>query len=141
MLTENDVIDAVCDYLLLHQYEILLRCATNEKGVDIIARQRNGSGRILIEAKGETSARSGSGRFGKPFDSAQVRDHVANAFYTAARLFGEFHGHGDSVAMAFPDTPLHRKYLEPLESVTGMLKIGVFLVETDHSVRLSALTT
>jgi len=52
VLTENDVIDAVCDYLEAAGYEILQRSHTKQKGTDIIAKRPEGPGRLLIEAKG-----------------------------------------------------------------------------------------
>ena len=63
VLTEDDVVKAVCDYLRSRGYQIERCFATNEKGSpDIIATK--GAERILAEAKGETSNRPGSGRYG-----------------------------------------------------------------------------
>jgi hypothetical protein len=81
MLTENDVVESMCGYLEDAGYRILKRCNTAEKGIDIVALLPDVSRRLLIEAKGETSAREGSKRYGRPFDGAQVRVHVAEAFY------------------------------------------------------------
>jgi hypothetical protein len=88
----------------------------------------------LIEAKGETSARQGSARSGKPFDSAQARVHVAEAFYTVARLYAEHHSSGDSVGIAFPETSLHRRQLNAIKPVIDLLGILVYFVQRDRSV-------
>ena len=87
-------------------------------------------GRILIEAKGETSAHKTSKRDGRAFDSAQVRNHVAKAIYTALRL----HGTGDRVAIAFPDSALHRKRLEEVNSVLTALGIQTYLVAANRAI-------
>ena len=44
MLTENDIIDALCDYLEAHGYKIHGRADTSQTGIDIIAEKPEGSG-------------------------------------------------------------------------------------------------
>jgi hypothetical protein len=134
MLTENDIIDAVCAYLRAAGYKIVSIATTTERGIDIIATRPDGSGRLLIEAKGETSARQGSARFGLPFDSAQVGVHVAEAFRTAVSLHAKHLG--DSIGMALPDTLPHRKQVNKIKSVIDSLGIIVYFVQTDRSVKL-----
>jgi hypothetical protein len=111
MLTENDVIGAVCNHLGVHGHKILSRCDTAQRGIDIIAARSDGLGRLLVEAKGGNLRCLQKCSLCKSFDSAQVRDHVANAFYIGACLHSDNHHQSDAVALAFPDTPLHRKYL------------------------------
>jgi Uncharacterised protein family UPF0102 len=82
------VIEAVCRYLEHDGHRIISRSATRQRGIDIVA-EHSGAGRVLVEAKCETSARTSGKRHGKAFDAAQVRDHVANAVYTGARLQGK----------------------------------------------------
>lgn len=87
MLTENQVIAFVCRHLRSLGYEVTQELNTTQRGRDIVAKTAGAAPTELqIEAKGATSDRQGSARFGRPFDSAQVRDHVANAFYGAARM-------------------------------------------------------
>ena len=134
MLNENDVVNDVCRHLEGAGYEILQRCSTTDQGIDIIARHPSHRGRLLVEAKGGTSAREGSARFEKGFKRSQVFDRVAKCFYTAAQMYTDGSANGDSVAMAFPDTPLFRDYLGRIKVVTGKLDFLVFLVKEDHSV-------
>jgi hypothetical protein len=134
LLTENEVISAVCDHLAANGFKIVRTANTKERGPDIVAKHPDGSGHLWIEAKGETSARHGSAGFGKPFTSAQVPDHVGAAFYKAACLYGEHHGNGDSVALAFPDTVLHRKHWKPIKPTLDLLGITTYLVQKDRSV-------
>jgi hypothetical protein len=131
VLTENDVVAAVCAHLEDDGYQIVEQCTTQQQGTDIVACHPE-HGSLHIEAKGETSSRSSSARYGKQFNSAQVRDHVANAVYTALRL----HGKGDTAAMAFPDTDLHQRYLEPVRSILRGLGIKIYMVGSDRRLRL-----
>ncbi len=112
MLTENDVIDVVCLYLAHHGYHVKNKLTTSEKGVDIIAIHAETGAEFLIEAKGETSSKESTKRFGKPFDSAQVKVHVAEAFYQVANFLSRESSTSMRLAMAFPDTSLHRRCLE-----------------------------
>ena len=84
MLREGDVIDAVCRCLEARGYRIDQRLSTEETGIDIIASR--GSNRILVEAKGATSSRESSSRYGKRFSSSQRKDHVAKELLALAQL-------------------------------------------------------
>jgi len=59
-LTENDVVDAVCDRLESAGWTVTQRLTTTQKGDDIVAQL--GTVRLAVEAKGATSARTGSPR-------------------------------------------------------------------------------
>jgi hypothetical protein len=83
----------------------------------------------LIEAKGGTSSRVGSARFGKPYDNNQVFDRVGKGFYTAGCLYSQRGTDGDEIALAFPDSPLFRKYIIPVKPALLKLGITVFLVD------------
>jgi len=134
MLTENQVIEAVCRFLELNGWQIIKKARTTQKGHDIIA-SKKGLG-LKIEAKGETSDRQGSARYGRPFDSAQCRDHVANAFYSAAAAL---HTSGLSelvVGIALPKTPKHRELVNDIKIALDKLEIAVFWVDKDMRVNL-----
>jgi Holliday junction resolvase-like predicted endonuclease len=117
MLNENDVVNAMCRHLECAGYEILQRCSTTDQGIDIVAKHPSEIGRLLVEAKGGTSAREGSARFQKCFNRSQVFDRVAKCLYTAAHMHNKS-SDGDSVAMAFPDTSLFREYLGRVKAVS-----------------------
>jgi hypothetical protein len=137
MLNENQVIDAVCEYLEVQGYDILSKCKTTDHGIDVVAKNASGgSGRLLIEAKGGTSAREGSPRYDKGFNRSQVFDRVSKGFYTAACLVQEHQGNGDQVALAFPDTELVRDYLGRVKTGLDALHVAVFLVREDLAVRV-----
>lgn len=127
-LTENDVVDRVCDCLEEHGWEIRTRATTVEHGVDIEAVQNDR--RIVVEAKGATSANSTSARFGKPFTRNQIYSHVSKAVYAAAAAVNDSDGVVHS-AVAFPDTPNHRHFVKRVEGALNRLAIGVFWVSVD----------
>ncbi len=140
MLSENHVIDAVCGHLESHGYAITQRLTTKQRGHDIIA-TRCGVNPIElhIEAKGETSDRHGSPRHGKPFDSAQVSDHVAAAFFCAAAMLQE--GSPTErlrVGIAFPDTTLHRTYVSKIAAALARLDVAVFWVQPSLQVSIES---
>jgi hypothetical protein len=131
VITENDVIEAVCRHLEQNSYQIIKRCSTAQKGEDIVAEHVSSGITIRIEAKGETSDLPSSKRFGKPFSRSQCQVHVANAFYTAAAMLEAHASPNERVGVAFPDSSLHRKYLGRVKTVLQKLGIAVFWVEID----------
>ena len=72
MLDENAVVDAVCRFLGQHGYSIKSRCSTAERGIDVCAEKSATGQRIHVEAKGATSSRPTSPRFGKPYTQSQA---------------------------------------------------------------------
>ena len=140
MLTENQVVDAVCKYLESRGYRITQRLTTTQRGHDIIAEKADaGPVELHIEAKGETSDRLGSARFGKAFDTAQVGDHVASAFYCAASMFEEASAKkGVRTGIALPDTSLHRTHISRICGALEKLGIALFWVGAKGEVSVEA---
>ena len=128
MLTESNVISAVCDYLRKNGYEIRQQLSETEKGDDIIAVR--GAETLLIEAKGETSSKETSNRYGKLFTRSQVHDHVAMAFYRAAKMRRD----NVRVGMAFPDNQHHRDMVNEICDAIRDLGVGLYWVSADGSV-------
>jgi len=135
MLTENDVIDTVCEYLERQKYRVKDKLTTSERGVDIIAVHEETGAEFFIEAKGATSSKEGTKRFGKPFNSAQVKVHVAEAFYQATRLLPNEPSTSKRVAIALPDTSLHRSYWGEIRHGIERLGIETFFVDENHTVK------
>jgi hypothetical protein len=140
MLYENDVIESVCVELRRRGYSIEQKLTTIQRGDDIIAVSRDARmHRLLVEAKGAMSSHGASKRHGKPFDSAQVRVHVAEAFYKAAEVLSRSSlDEHVSAAIAFPDDHLHRACTERIRKVLDKLGIIVFWVRDDRSVQIDA---
>lgn len=139
MLFESDVINATCAELESRGYQITQRLSTTQRGDDIIALTDAPEPHALhVEAKGETSSREGSQRYGRPFDSAQVRIHVAEAFYKAAEIFSRSSGHTVIHAgIALPDNDLHRRAMRNIEPVVKQLGVVVFWVKAPDSVQVT----
>lgn len=128
MLTENDVVDAVCRYLSRSTaWEVVGRCDTTERGDDI--RAQRGARSLRIEAKGGGSSKPGTKRHGKAFTPSQIRDHVAKAVLTALQVTQD----GDRAGIALPDDTehRHRRVIERVGQVLHGLDIVVFWVD-DH---------
>jgi hypothetical protein len=138
MLLESDVIDAVCAKLESNGYTIRQRLGTTQHGDDIIAVKRTSPVReLFIEAKGETSSRTGSERFGKAFDGAQIPIHVAEAFYKSAKVLSRIlTGVEVRAGIALPDNRGHRIALQNIAPVLSQLGIAVFWVTADGKVEV-----
>ena len=130
MLTENDVIDAVVMHLQDDGWNIENVSRTTQRGPDILARKDQCS--IVIEAKGETSSKIGTNRYGKSFTASQKTNHVSRALYKAASVISSgTHRAG----IALPCTTDHMKLVEDIAPALAALNIVVFLVQHDRTVR------
>lgn len=136
MLTENDVIDAVASYLVSKGYNIVSQCSTVQQGIDIVAVCKSTNARVLVEAKGGTSSKNGSSRFGKPFTLNQAKNHVAVAFYYAAKLLQNNSELSPRIALAFPDDDNHRLLINNIITALEILGISVFFVDECRNVRM-----
>ncbi|MEK4248209.1 hypothetical protein [Paenibacillus sp. FSL W7-1287] len=133
MLTENDVIAAVCNKLENMNFEIRQRLHTSEQGIDIIAVKGNFT--LMIEAKGETSALGTSSRYGKPFNRNQIKNHVGKALLAASKLISSYRDSvGYGVAIALPDNYGHRKIIGEIEYALKKLGVYVFWVKDPDTV-------
>ena len=133
LLTENDVVEAVCRHLEANGMAIISRCSTKEQGYDIVARYPDTNRRLIVEAKGATSARADSARFEQGFSRNQIRSHVARAFYSAAAALQRENGNADA-AITFPDTSNHRRFVDAIARSLDVLGIKVFWVQEDGNV-------
>jgi hypothetical protein len=132
MLTESQVIDAVRTFLEAREFRVDQCLTETQHGEDIIAFAPDGLQRITIEAKGETSSKSFTKRFGCEFNTAQVRNHVARAFYSAAQ-------HCSTVslsAIALPKNEPHRKCVQRILPALKKLRIEVFWVLSNQEVEV-----
>jgi hypothetical protein len=121
MMTENDVVEAVCGELARRGWVIEGRSLTTEHGVDIVATR--GSQTLHVEAKGEGSSKEGTARYGQVFTRNQVRSHIAVAVLTALQVVAR--GQARS-AVAFPDNAHHRAVLGHAQEPLARLGVIVF---------------
>jgi len=87
MFYEEHVVTSVRQFLESHGFRDIHWVKTTAHGEDITAVARDGA-QVTIEAKGETSSREKSKRYGKPFNSGQVTINISAAFYSAASASG-----------------------------------------------------
>lgn len=125
-LTENDVVKAVRTHLEAAGWTTH-GISTAERGVDIIATQ--GSRRMEIEAKGATSSKAGTRRYGLGFTPNQVRSHVSVALYTAAAVTSR--NDKCRAALALPDDAAHRAVVARIGPALKRLEIAVFWVDAE----------
>jgi hypothetical protein len=124
MVTEDEVVEAAPGALRTAGWTITQQLTTKQTGVDVIA-ERHGR-RLLVEAKGYTSASITSARYGKPFSPNQLWDHTAKAIYKALAVVsaGE-----DLAAIALPDDPKTVAIVADVQATLDALGVHVIWVE------------
>ena len=129
-MDENQVIEAVCRHLEKRGLVVKQRRHTTEHGVDVIAEDPRSGSTIYIEAKGGTSSRDGSARFGKPYTQTQVYDRVSKGVFTALQLRGQYSDrHAAQVFLAVPDSKWFRRYLASVGTQLSAAGLGVLFVD------------
>jgi hypothetical protein len=136
MLTENEIIETLAEFLGREGYRIVKQLTTLEQGIDLDAIHIATSRRLLVEAKGGTSSKEGTARFGKPFSQNQAKSHVAIAFYCGARLLQKYASEPAQVALAFPDDKNHRGFVEAIGGALRRLEIRVYFVDENRQVHI-----
>lgn len=131
-LTENDVVNAVARHLEATGWSIAQVLTTSDRGVDLVA-ERNGV-RLHVEAKGATSSKKTSRRYGMGFERKQVFDHVAKAVHTALAVVAR--GNGTRAALAVPDDQHHRHFVGMVSPALARLEVATFFVAGPGSVRV-----
>ncbi|MFB5088317.1 hypothetical protein PGC35_14120 [Psychrobacillus sp. PGGUH221] len=133
MLTENDVISAVCRYLQNMNFEIRQALHTSEKGIDIIAKKDEFS--LFIEAKGATSALKTSSRYGKLFNKSQIKSHVGQALLAVMKIATEYSEvENVKIGIALPDNEGHRELISEISFAIEKLCIYIFWVKDLNNV-------
>jgi hypothetical protein len=132
MLTESEVIASVCRFLKKNRFHDIRFLSEIEHGIDIQAIAPDGKRHVSIEAKGGTSSKPGTARFGKPFNSGQVWDHISKAFYCAARDSSL----GLMAGVALPRNDMHSKCIRKILPALKKLQIEVFWVLPNKRVEI-----
>lgn len=133
VLDENALVSFVAAWLRGEGFDVKQALTTKQKGIDIVAER--GPETWLIEAKGATSSRADSPRFGRSFSSQQAHNRIAKAFYTGAKLAAANAGPGVRILLAIPDHPMFIKFVTPIRPAFDVLKIGLLVVDTAGGVR------
>lgn len=138
-LFESDVIEMVCRYLADRGFSIDQKLTGSEHGDDIIA--TIDSLTLYIEAKGSTSSRRSSSRYGKPFSRSQAHDHVAMALYKAAEVLTREADRQDvHVGIALPKNEDHVELAHRTWRAIVRLGLVVFWVDSEGNVTIEGNT-
>lgn len=132
MLTELEAIRAVSRFFTNCGYRVTQQLSENQAGDDIVAFSSNGK-EIMIEAKGETSSKLRTARFGKPFSPNQAHDHVSKAFFRAASYASQKR----SAGIALPKNAAHVSCVVKIQPVLAKLKVEVFWVLPNRKVEVA----
>jgi len=133
VLTEDQVVDAVCRALVRDGYSIERQALATQRGFDIVARRDDA--KLVIEAKGAGSSKERTARYGKEFNSNQVFDHVAKAVLKALRVTSSGSA---QAAIALPDNASHRREIELVAPALRRADVTVFWVGDDAKVRIES---
>ena len=139
MLYQTDVVDAVRRYLVANGYNIDEKATTATKGYDLIAFMESGQTpiKLVVKARGATSAQPGSARYGKPFDRSQVAIHVAEVFYKAAEALSFKNSkYQISAAIALPKNKDYEDYVLKIRSTIRKLGVTIFFVDDTGKVEV-----
>jgi len=133
MITEDEVVRAVSEYLEGRGWHITQSLRTTQKGIDLCAVKS--TEQLLIEAKGGTSNLRSSARFGKPFSGAQAKDHIGAALWKVGQLLTSYPN--AKIAIALPEDAYHRRYAAEIDSLLKMCQIDIYWVNASLAVSLS----
>lgn len=136
MLTEDDVVHAVALHLRRNGYSDVRTLSTVEHGIDVIAVNRRTKRKLFVEAKGGTSSKRTTRRYGKPFTQNQAKSHVSVALYCAARLHQTSKHDLADIALAFPDDATHRKLVQNISRALRALAVVVYFVGENRKVQI-----
>jgi hypothetical protein len=125
MVTENQVVDATAEALAAHGWRLKQKLTTKQQGVDIIL-ERDGQ-ELHVEAKGYTSSKEGTTRYGQPFSGGQLFDHTSKAIYKALKVAS---GGIDIAAVALPDDPKTKLLVGDVK--VALDRMGVLVIWVDH---------
>jgi len=130
LLTENDVVESVVAELIGAGWNIVSSCDTLKAGIDVHACR--GDQTLYVEAKGVTSSKSSSSRFGKLQDASQLFIQVAAALLKCAELRSAFPE--AAVAIAVPAHVNMSRRIERIKAVLETCKISVIWVDVQMRV-------
>ena len=131
MLTENDVVNAVSSFLIEQGYTIDQALTTSQQGIDIEATKPDGT-RCYVEAKGATSSKQDSSRYGKEFNGNQIKTHIGVALLKSFQTL-QLHP-ASEVVIALPGNDGHRKVIDSMFTPIKTSGIKVFFVNNGASV-------
>ena len=130
-MNENEIIHQLTSYLKAQNYTVCSTANTSQTGYDLKA--CNSAETLYVEAKGATSSKAGTTRYGKPFSGSQVLSHVSRALFTAMRMYCDDRLENNKIiALALPDDKAHNNLMDKVKMATEKLTIRIYWVSSDH---------
>jgi Tfp pilus assembly PilM family ATPase len=130
MLTENKIVELVCSQLERDHFSIVQKLDTNQTGIDIIAISPDGK-QYEIEAKGATSSKENSFRYGKEFNKSQVKTHIGMALVASFKVKNR--NQKNEAIIALPNNDANRNEIKALKIPILNSGIKVWLVD-EHGI-------
>ena len=124
MMTEDEVVAALCAYLEARGWNANSRNETSQRGIDIVA-ERLGKKHFVI-VRGTARGIGEPAQFARPAGSARSQDHLTNAIFTAMALSSD--EPATIVAIALPNDAGHRRRNKRAEPALERLGIGAFWI-------------
>jgi hypothetical protein len=133
MMTENDVIEAMVVYLESRGFKIEQALTTTEHGVDIVAHSDLGKS-IFIEAKGATSSKEESNRYGRPFSKGQAFTHISVALTKSFQVLQRDPNNSNLVGIALPKDENHISIIDSIKESVKKTGLKVYFVDDNRKV-------
>lgn len=125
LITENHVVDSVAQYLRDQGWKILQKLNTSQAGFDLIAEKSDE--RFYIEAKGGTSSKIESKKYGHPFTDSQAKDHLAMALWKIGETMTKYPD--CKIGIALPKEHFYWKHFLSIKALIDTLDLIVFWVD------------
>ncbi|MDW1578876.1 hypothetical protein R7M92_24240 [Vibrio sp. Vb2880] len=133
MLTENRIVDLVCDQLELDGFTVSQKLDTTQTGIDIVAVSETGK-KYFVEAKGATSSKESTKRYGQEFNKSQVKTHIGMALVAAFKVREDNPDHESIIAL--PNNLSHKELIESMATPIRLSGIKVWLVDEERVEKL-----
>lgn len=135
VLNEDNVANAVGRWLEERGFEVRV-ITSKQRGYDIDARHPASDVRWVIEAKGATSSKPESRRYGQEGGSAGAYFGTAAAFHNAVAWTGREELKAANIGLALPATRWFNIHSYKLHPACAMMGITVFRVDENGKVSL-----
>lgn len=129
MLTENNIVDYLENYFQGKGGKIICKSNTKQTGIDLQV-EINGK-TCWIEAKGASSSKTYTSRFGLPFTNNQITNHITRAILKTLKIQSKTDKRKSKYIIAFPSEDNHRKQLGLLRDRLAEINIEIYLVSKD----------
>ena len=133
MLNEEQIIETVQKHLEVDGYKLTSKSSADEQGIDLVMTHPQ-KGIIEIEAKGSTSSKKGTTRFGKAFSRNQVKTHMGVAILKTFQMVNDPKNKDKEIALALPADQGHRDFIKKIRTPLSKSGVSLYFVKPDLKV-------